>query len=339
MKWYVADFNGILTDLCKQVKVNLSTPRDADVWVIWQDCQGSYKDLIKTAQELGVSKPTYVVQHGRAATQDYDAPNSFKLLADKFLCWGKADYDRLTRLGYGNKAHIVGCPLNSYIKPRVLHREKIVLFVPVNTGKEEPENIAAYYELLKMRYSHAQVFVLQNKEQLKNKWGFNNKLNTHFTELSRSFDVAAKLLPWHDKNLYHGNVTLGYQDSFKNNELVFNLLRNVDLVVGIDEGTTEIFAYGHDVPVVIVDGFKYRAHGKDGKPFASTDPYRTKASTHVTLDKLQEAVEYGLAHPEHLRRERAEVAEAELGISYGNATDNIFKLIRNDFSLRSTCAR
>lgn len=331
MRWYVADMNGVLSDLKARVVDKLTTPREADVWVFWQDVLGSFKDLLKTCQSLGVAKPTYTVQHGRAATLDYDKPNAFPLISDKYLCWGSADWERMDHLGYGDRTTIVGCPLSALIKPKVPHKEKVVLFVPVNTGKEEPENIAAYYELLKLRYHKAQQKVLSAKEALKDKWGFDKQVKVSFNTLVDGFDVVAKLLPWHDKSLYHGSTCLGYQDLRKNNELVFELLRNVDLVVGIDEGCTEIYAYANDVPVIIVDGFKYRQHKSDGRAFELSDIYRTDAATHVSLEGLAGAIEYALAHPEHKREERKRVAEAELGISYGDATANILKVIKNDF--------
>lgn len=333
IKYYVADFNGILTDLKAKIgPSHLTTPRDADVWIVWQDAQGSYADLIKTAKEY-YNKPVYVVQHGRAATLDYGSPNKFPLIADKFLCWGSGDFERMSALGYGDRTRIVGCPLNTHIKPPVPHQEKIVLFVPVNTGKEEPENIAAYYELMKLKYGKAQIKILKNKDDLKDKWGWGGKLHVPFKDVASDFDVVAKLLPWHDRNLYHGNVLTGYQDNPKNNETNFNLLRNVDLVVGLDEGCTEIFAYGHNVPVVIVDGFQYRLHRRDGRKYDIVDTYRTKASVRVPLCDLNSAVEFALNNPTHLEKERKEVAEAELGTSYGDATDNILKLIREDMKV------
>lgn len=324
--------NGVLSDLKQRVSDKLTNPRDADVWIFWQDVLGSFKDLLKTSQDLGIAKPTYTVQHGRAATLDYDKPNSFPLISDKYLCWGQADYDRLTRLGYKDKARIVGCPLNSLIRPKVPHAEKVVLFVPVNTGKEEPENIAAYYELMKLRYAKAQATVLAHKDELKDKWGFGKQVKVSFNTLAQGFDVVAKLLPWHDKSLYHGATCLGYQDLKKNNELIFNLLRNVDLVVGIDEGCTEIYAYANDVPVIIVDGFQYRQHKEDGRKYETSDIYRTNAAVHTDLAGLGAAIDYALAHPEHKRAERKSVAERELGLSYGDATSNILKVIRQDLS-------
>lgn len=339
MKWYVGDLNGILADLKEKIgPSNLTSPRNANVWVTFQDCQGSYQDLIVTAKKMGVAPPVYTVQHGRFASYDYGPPNSFPLAADKFLCWGKKDYDHMVELGFKDRVEIVGCPLNAWIKPKVEHKEKVVLFVPVNTGKEEPENIAVYYELLKHKYHKAQVKVLDARQVLKDKWGFNNKPHVSFNELGVDFDVVAKLLPWHDKNLYHGKTLGGYQDSPNNNKLVFELLRNVDMVVGLDEGCTEVFAYANDVPVVVVKGFQYRQHRYDGKEwkYVTCDPKPSKAATHVDLKDLAEAINYGLAHPEHLRKERAEEAEAHMGLSYGDATANIYNLIRKDMSLRET---
>src|SRR5437868_6673705 len=155
MKWAIADYNGILTDLKEKVKDKLSSPREADVMVTWQDCAGSYRDLFEAFKQTGYQKPVYCVQHGRGSTLDYGAPNNWPLLADKYLCWGDSDVRRLSSLGYAEKAIKVGCPLNTKIKSKVPHKEKVVLFVPVNTGKEEPENIAVYYELLKIKYDKA----------------------------------------------------------------------------------------------------------------------------------------------------------------------------------------
>jgi len=329
MRLYIADFNGVLTDLKEKYKAHLVSPRDADAWILWQDVRGSYSDLIK-ASKAYYPKPVYCVQHGRGATSDYAEPNKMPLLADKFLCWGSSDYDRMCNLGYKERTHIIGCPLNPAIAPKVLHKEKIVLFVPISTGKEEPENIAIYYELLKLRYHKAQIKILDNRVSLKDKWGFDDKRGVSFREINTTFDVIAKLLPWHERSLYHGNVVTGFQDSPTNNQLVFNLLRNVDLVVGLDEGTTEIFAYAHDIPVVICDGFKYRQYNEDAKNYTLIEGYKTKAATHCSLRDLAETINQELEHPERLKKERLEVAEAEMGLSYTNPTENIMRIIKRD---------
>lgn len=324
MLWYVADFNGILKDLKTRIGPQyLTTPRNADCWVIWQDVLGSFGDLVRIAKQVGYNKPVFVVQHGRDATSDYDKPNSFPFTADYFLAWGQNDYKRMVRLGYGDRTKIVGCPLNTQIKPKVEHKEKIVLFVPVNTGKEEPENIAVYYELLKIKYSQAQIKVLSLKDSLKDKFDLTSN------KACEQFDVVAKLLPWHNKSMYHGNTLIGSQYSPKNNELIFNLLRNVDAVVGLDEGCTEIFAMAHDVPVIVVDGFQYRQHKPNGKDYAVTDIHRTKGAIHCDLNHLSQSLDLVLKEPGYMQQERAEVAEEEMGLSYGNPTENIYQFIRS----------
>lgn len=327
MKYYVDDWNGVLTDFKEKVKNHLATPRDADVWVMWQDLNVTgFGRLIETAKKY-LPKPTYCVQHGRGATRDYGRteagnPDAYKLNADRFLCWGKTDYDRMCSFGYKERTTIVGCPLNPKIQPRIPGPDKKVLFVPVNAnGKEHPENLNVYYELIKMKYSKAQEVLMQNKEALHEQWGFNGKEKVSFSELNQNMEVITKLLHWHDKPLYHGAVVTGFQDTAKNNETIFKLLRNVDVVVGLDQCTTETFALAHDVPVIIVKGFNF----KSGLPVTAS-----KAVTYVDFCDLEEAVNYALAHPEHLRQERAEEAELELGLSYGNPTNNIFKIIKED---------
>ncbi len=112
----------------------------------------------------------------------------------------------------------------------------------------------------------------------------------------------------------------------------------MDVVIGLDEGTTEVFAYGHDVPVIIVDGFKYRQFRPNGKDYKTIEPYITEAAVHTDIAGLKDAVEYALAHPEHKREERRRVSEAELGTSYGDATQNILSYIKNDIKNKNLCS-
>ncbi len=322
----------MLNGLRKKVgDTHLTTPRDADVWVVWQDTPGSsYGDLIKMSKKY-YPKPVYVVQHGRGATRDYGPPNNYPMIGDRFLCWGTNDYERMVKFGYKDKTRIIGCPLNPQIKPMIPGKDKKVLFIPVNSeGKEHPEDINVYYELLKLKYEKAQEVLMSHKKELQDHWGLDRKNSVSFSELSYNMDVVAKLLFWHEKALYHGTVITGYQDMPKNNELIFKLLRNTDLVVSLDESTSEVFALGHDVPVIIVKGFEFR----NGTPINAS-----KGSTLVDFKDLKDAVSYALTHPEHLRKERAEVAEAELGLSYGDPVENILKVIKEDASKGFTFLR
>ena len=303
MKIYVSSYNGVLEEYKSQVEY--APPLDADKMVLWQDTIGSPGKLVEMSRKF-FPKPIYTMQHGRRASRDYDAPLKRKFNSDLFLAWGKWDYDNMTRLGY--KTEIVGCPLNTWIKPKVEHKEKVILFVPVNTGKEEPDNINVYIELQKIKLDMIQQGLMNNYEPLRAQWDV-NKISRG--ALSNDFTLLAKSLPWHDNKFYTEGVIKGVQASIKNNQILFDLLRNVDLVVGLDEGTTELFAAAHDVPIIVVDGFEYRWTEHGG---ARVKPPVTPGITHCRLEDLKECVERALAHPEELRQERRALAENEMSL-------------------------
>jgi hypothetical protein len=317
MKFHVSSWNNVLDEL--KARVGSVEPADADAFVLWQDVRGSWKDLVETVKKF-TAKPVYVVQHGRGATRDYDKPNKFTVLADKFLAWGQADYDRMVKLGHGDKTEIVGCPLLKFKKEKVAHNEKVVLFIPVNADHEQRENLLVYYELLKLQYSQAQKGL---REPIK-VWGDENVINVPFVSLSR-LNVIAKLLPRHDKNLYHGQTFTSNPDDPRHMTFLFDLLANVDCVVTLDESTTEALAMACDVPVVHCDIFQWKKLG--GADYSGIEKFRTEGALHCDLEHLNEAVMRSLEDPAYLRTERAAVAERELGISKGDATENIMKII------------
>lgn len=301
MKTYVASYNGMLEEYKGQVQY--AAPLDADALVVWQDCEGSFKELVKSCKTF-FPKPVYVMQHGRRASCDYGLPLQKPFQSDMFLAWGKWDYDNARALGM--RTEIVGCPLNAWIKPRIPHKEKCVLFLPVNTGKEEPDNIAVYCELQKMKLTRMQKGLADNYDDLRSKWD-SKSINKH--TLSDNFTVLAANLPWHDQKFYTEGVFKCYQDSVKNNTLLFDLFRNVDVVVSTDEGTAALFAIAHDVPVVVVDGFEYRWTK------ARVQVPNTPGFTHCKLEDLQEVINKELAFPERLKAERLKTAENEMSIS------------------------
>lgn len=302
MKIYTSSYNGVLDEYKSQI--NYASPLDADKLVVWQDCSGSFKDLVTSCKRF-FPKPIYTVQHGRRASRDYGAPLKKSFNSDKFLAWGKWDYDNMAQLGY--KAEIVGCPLNTWIKPKVTHKEKVVLFLPVNSGKEEPDNILVYNELLKLKLSKTQEGIIKNYDTLKKNWNKNN-ITRH--TLSDNFTIVAGNLPWHDQKFYTEGVIKCYQDSAKSQRILFDMIRNSDVVVSTDEGTAALFSIAHDVPVIVVDGFKYKWQ-ECNEEIAVT---KTPGIWHCDLDTLQEAVNFALSHPEKFREERRFIAENEMSL-------------------------
>lgn len=314
MKTYVASMNGMLDDYKAQVEY--ASPLDADRLVIWQNCEGSFHELSKACKTF-FPKPIYVMQHGRRASRDYGLPLQKPWIGDKFLAWGKWDYDNMTALGL--PVEIAGCPLTAWIKPKVAHKEKVVLFLPVNTGKEEPDNITVYCELMKMKLSKMQKGLASNYDALRAQWDA-SKINKH--TISDDFTVITKTLPWHDKKFYTEGVILGFQDSTRSQKMLFDLLRNVDVVVSTEEGTAALFAVAHDVPVIVVDGFEYRWSK------AVVKDTRTEGITHCKLEDLQEAIEKELAFPDRLKAERLALAENEMStVSVPNPLKKLHEII------------
>jgi hypothetical protein len=302
MKIYAASYNGILDEYKAQIEY--ASPLDADKIVTWQDCAGGFKEMIGMSRKF-FPKPVYTVQHGRRASRDYGLPLKKTFQSDKFLAWGKWDYDNMTALGY--PVEIVGCPLNTWIKPKVAHKEKVILFLPVNSGKEEPDNITVYCELLKMKLSKVQQGVITNYDVLKKQWD-NEKITKH--TLSDNFTVLAANLPWHDRKFYTEGVVKCYQDSAKSQRTLFEMIRNADVVVSTDEGTAALFAVAHDVPVVVVDGFNYKWKECD----VEIPVTQTPGMNHCRLEELQDVIEWTLANPDALKAERLQIAENEMSL-------------------------
>lgn len=308
MKLHFSDWNNLMQGIAAKLGPSCD-PLDADALLLYNDVRGSFKDISKTAHKLG--KKVYVLQHGRAATRDYDKPNQFPLEADKFLAWGKADYDRMVKLGYGDRTEIVGCPLLSKIQPRRTHDGKYIVFIPVNTGNEEPANLKVYYELLQYKYAKAakkSVSVIEKGKAFHQLYDVN---------------VVAKLLPRHEKQLYHGDTFVSNPDDPRHMDFLFEILSMADVVVTLDESTSEILAMAAGVPVICVDdAFKFdHLFGADYK---GVELIKTTGAYHCQLTDLPDALDKAL-YSDNLAEARKTVVEHELGVSAGDPVENILK--------------
>jgi len=325
MKFYFSEWNNLFTHVREAVLAEgheITTPQDADVLVMYADTRGPLKNLAVRAKSVG--KKVYVVQHGRGAVRDYQKPLGAELVADKFLCWGQADYDRMVKLGYGDKTVIVGCPLLKFQRPVVERSEKNVVFIPVNADHEQPENLIVYYELLKMTLKNSQEFLNKNRDDLHVKWDYKQKGGVSFHDIS-GFTLIAKTVGTHVSKLYHGNVIQSYQGGPDHMKQLFELFSNVDCIVSLDESTTEILAMACDISVVVCDEFKWTLLG--GSDYKDIEVINTNAANHCPLSALEACVNFALEHPEDRRAERAQVVQHELGVLLGDPVENILREI------------
>jgi len=334
-KIYLRDYNGILQSLKKRTDdlEFVQDPRECDCIVIWQDVRGDMKELCIINKEH-LHKPVITVQHGRGCTRDYEAPDNFPLLCDKFCCWGQDDYDRLVKLGYKDRAVITGSPLINRIIPKEEHPGKNIVLSPVTTMHEEPDNIITFWELKKMEITRCQNLLRANKQKLIEAWNpniFNSEAskedrNIPYYEFTTDWRLISKLTPVHDKPLYFGAVALTSPSQATHIEESVKLLSQTDLVVCLEEGTFQVLVMAMDIPIIVVKGFKLTNYG--GQDYSGREVVRTNGARWVDFADLEKAIDEELADPARMAKERRDVVLREFGNPATNPDDNIIKIIR-----------
>lgn len=356
MKAYVVNFNGILDGVIAKLSALdelADGPHEADVFVLWQDIRGQMAELCEIAQKH-LGKPVVVVQHGRGATRDYSPPNSFSLQADHICVWGEADRARMLRAGVNERRiTVTGCPLFSRLKPRVQppQREGVnILFAPVISSKEEPENILVYATLKKWECDRLIEGVYANFEKMKQAWATeeNNFRRLRLADgsledrlwqkrviptLPRSVTYArgllnVKLTGVHDLHQYMAPVVATSPDAPNHVAVTAELLANTDVLVCLEEGTMQLMAHALDIPVILADIFKYGDYG-GVKDYDRVEKIKTPAVYCTTkLEKLPSLLDHALKNPKELRKARIRACEQEGGAHLGDADANIIAAVR-----------
>jgi len=336
-KLYIKDFNCILAPVIEKLKNDfelVEDARNADGLVLWQDVRGDMKELALINEEF-LHKPLIVVQHGRGATNDYLPPNKFLMHATKFCCWGIKDYERLERAGWKDKAVITGSPLADFIKPRDPHEGKNIVFVPVITSHEEPDNIEAYWKLKCIEFQRSSKKLNKFKDALRNEWNAWVIEPTSATEgtipyynFNKEWRLITKLTDAHDHRLYYGDIVKTSPNNKTHITDTIRLLQVTDLVVGIEEGTFQLLAMAMGIPVVMVDGFKYTEYG--GIDYSSVEMIKTTGVRRVELSDIEKTIDKELANPDALKKAREKVVSEELCDGSSNPIDNIVNVIKGE---------
>jgi len=330
-KVYLKDFNGVLAPLKEKFDL-VDDPRDADCLLLWQDVRGDMHELCKINKEF-MNKPVVVVQHGRGATNDYLPPNKFPMFADKYCCWGIKEKERLDRAGYGDKAVITGSPLLSYLKPIEEHDGKNIVFTPVITSHEEPDNILTYWKLKQIEFQKAGEVIKSKYDGLRNAWHSWTVDSTSATEnsipyhvLNKDWRLIAKITAIHDKKLYIGDVVPTVQVNKTHITDCVHLLSLTDCVVGLEEGTFQLLAMAMGIPCVMVDGFKYREYGNID--YSSVEMIKTDGASRVELDKVGEVIDEQLANPQQLKSQREQIVKDEFWDGVSDPIENIINVVK-----------
>lgn len=331
MKIFIRDFNNVLAPLRAKFEIT-EDPREADCLLLWQDVRGDMLELCKVNKEY-MHKPVVVVQHGRAATNDYLKPNQFPLMADKFCCWGTKDYERMERAGNANKTIITGSPLVSFIRPNEKHDGKNIVFIPVITNHEEPDNIMAYWHLKSIELKKSSEKIKSCYDKLRNNWNAWEVEPTSATEgsipyynFNKEWRLIAKITSAHDKRLYLGDVINTMQINKTHLADCVSLLSVSDCIVGMEEGTFQLLAMAMGIPCVMVDGFKYKEYG--GIDYSSVEMVKTKGVRRVELSEVEKVIDEELANPDNLKTEREKVVKDELWDGETDPITNIINVVK-----------
>ena len=286
VKIFLSDHNNILEDVAKEFE--LVKIGEAERVVLWNDVDPLNKSVVKLANSLKI--PTITVQHGRRGTSRYYPPFNFKILADRYCCWGERDKEDLIQAGQDpKKIFVTGTTLFQHLKGRKEHKEVNIVFSPEHWDKEIGENLLTAKELRKLKVK-----------------------------------ITTKIIDGHDKKLYDNPV---YSDRRKQGHLSVcaEVLETADLVVGISESTFELFAQYLDIPVVIMAEWKPKTSLGDER-YLTYRRVISEASKKATIKNLVEVIKQQLENPDELKEERKKVCIEEGGVEL-NALENIVRVI------------
>lgn len=345
MKAFCINYNGVLDGVIERLRANgelTDNYHKADCFLIWQDVRGDlaqFAHIVKTQ----LKKPVYVIQHGRGATRDYCPPNNFPLRADKILVWGESEKNRLLKVGvHKDRIEVVGCPLFKRLKPKTKRDGINILYAPVISSKEEPENLLIHAELKKWEANKLQQNIRENFDRLKSGWATENTTikgdKVWKKEIVPTIPrgilyqkglVNVKLSTVHDLYQYQSPLVVTPQNGASHIDSVVDLLSNTDVLVCLEEGTMQLMACALDIPVVVVDIFKYGNYG-GVKNYDTVEKIKTPAATWIKdLNLLGAAIDNALEKPSTLRKSRIAICEDEGGAHLGDAERNIIECLKS----------
>mgnify|MGYP001590393976 FL=1 len=360
MRVLVRNYNGILDTFIELLKTqNLYTENhhEADCLVTWQDVRGAEKELVEIYQKR-LNKPVVVVEHGRGATRDYCEPNKFPLLADKICVWGIKDIKRLRKIGVSEDRMVVtGSPLLARIKPRNLQRPgRNILFVPIVSSKEEPENLLVYAELKKWEYQKVSEVLSEHFNEFKRAWAWKeneyrgvvlkdgtveqrlwsddtvNKL-PRFLTYNKGF-IHVKLTDVHDEHQYLSPIIKTGQGSKDHIDTLVSLLADIDLVVCLEDGTIQLLAYAMGIPVILCDIFRYGRYGGVDN-YDRVEKIISPAAYVCGLERLPYFMDYCFSHLNEKNNQKIQTVNEEMGGDIAlKADENILGVVTELVSKR-----
>lgn len=292
-KVFFRDMNFVLADVLDEFEV-VEDYAQADAVVCWTDVDGECRDFILNANYLGI--PTLVMQHGLRASHEYAVPYNAPLVADKIMVWGTKDKERVMLGGVTeDRIFVTGTTLLNHLTPKKPHQGINVVFLPMHWDGDLEENRVL-------------------AEKIKEIEGIN---------------VITKLIDDMDATGFENPI---YSRRSSNNhlEICASILSTADIVVGMNEGTFELFAYAMDIPVIVVDLWKPKFFG-NRLYFPEISSFFSTACQRTSLDDLERSIKDAITNPGIFSSERKKALFEYAGVGFDtlNPKQRIINSIRN----------
>lgn len=306
-KVFFRDPNQVLEDVLDDFEI-VEDYTQADVVVCWTDSIGECRNIILNANYLGI--PTLVMQQGLRTSYEYASPYNSPLLANKIMVWGPRDKERLMLGGVDEgRILVTGTTLLDHLIPKKPHEGINVVFAPMRWEGDLKEN---------------QILARRLKE-------------------IEGVNVITKLIDDMDPSVFENSI-YSKRSVSSHLEICASVLSTADVVVGINEGTFQLFAYALDVPVLVVDLWKPKFF--DNRLFYSEiSSFFSTACQKTSLEDLDQSIKDAIASPEKFSPERKKALFEYAGIGFDKLNpkqriiNSIHSAINDGIHIRSQSRR
>lgn len=290
MKFQVHNFNGVLDDVIRHLDL-ANDALSADAYIGWQDIDDYFVNIYKQYKALG--KKSFLMSHCFGSCSHYTDANKYTPVADRYLVWGKYDYELAEKAYMSRRVIITGSPIFGHVKEKQKHEGINIVFCPYHnsmTNEELDESILISNKLLEYNA-------------------------TNYTKVLTGCSAA------------YPNMVVTNRNQEGHIDVTFDLLSKADVVVVNDPITTfALFAFAAGVPVISVVEEK-RVNNYVGQSLKYVKDALQTGMTETTMQNLHKTLDEVLSN-DTKKEQRAYWCEY-MGVNIKDPLGNILTAINN----------
>ena len=343
MKVFYNNRSNILNDVIHRIKYESNIIK-AQALLTWNCVATTEAKNVALAKEYGI--PSFVYDHGLMGYNDHSInvqdgvtkKHGNPMTADYYLAWGQAGVDALKGSVPEEKIKVVGCPViwkNIYTYANHENKELINLgayqgnIINDPATKKKWEFISQKTQRVKSDGKGRIVLFMPNHSE-----HFKERTVCTFNQIKDIPNLFVKctssMANWQDGpfGVFDGpdrNNKIIFVDPQMPSNLVFiqEILRKTKVIISEVPGTAQLLGWAAGIPV-IVPKYDWLMRDNAGNVLYNT----TKADIECDPNEVKQTVEKVLSGEIDKTKEMEEMAEYHGGISLGNPTDNILKVLK-----------